>query len=71
MTKNETKVFKTLDVVINILVGAAVAVAILVAIWYLGIYIIVAGLLAMVLFILWAFGAIIVKDLVGKKHDKR
>ena len=71
MTKNETKVFKTLDVVINILVGAAVAVAILVAIWYLGIYIIAAGLLAMVLFILWAFGAIIVKELVGKKHDKR
>ena len=71
MTKNKTKVFKILEVVVNMLVGAAVVAAILTAIWYLGIYIIEAGLLAMVLFILWAFGAIIVKELVGKKHDKR
>ena len=71
MTKNETIVFKILVVVINILVGVTVVAAILTAIWYLGIYIIEAGLLAMVLFILWVFGAIIVTELVGKKHDKR
>ena len=71
MTKNKTRVFKILEVVINMLVGAAIAVAILTAMWYLGIYFIEAGLLAMVLFILWVFGAGIRKSLVGKKHDKR
>jgi hypothetical protein len=67
VTKNETIVFKILDVVINILVGVTIVAAILTVIWYLGIYIIEAGLLAMVLFILWVFGAGIRKSLVGGK----